>query len=206
MVSYGKMYPRYRCRGRFYGRRVNCEQVPLLPAWIVGRVLDDPRKIPYLLAWRSHSDYTVQEAVRVSPYSEPPGQFPSCWTGWVEIKRPDKTRQLVRSVLRPVARNGAKERLLVCLCCQIPRRALYGWRPGGQYTTSAVTSQWECRTCLGLRYASEGGALVFRSRSRLIKMIEAQFDSPRSPRPETWLPEVFNSREQMIAAGFCKHL
>lgn len=204
MVSYGKMYPSYRCGGRFYGRRVNCEQVPLLPGWIVGRVLDDPRRIPYLLAWRSRSDYTVQEAVRISPYSELPGPFLLDWTGCVEIKRYDKTRTLVRTVLRSVARKGAKCRLLVCPGCQMPRRALYGWRPGGQYTTSVITSQWECRTCLGLRYASEGGALVIRGRGRFFKMIEMQFGTSRSPRPDLWYPEIYNSREQMAEAGFCE--
>ena len=38
--------------GRFFGRRVNCEYVPLLPAWAVGLFMDDPRKTPYLLVWR----------------------------------------------------------------------------------------------------------------------------------------------------------
>ena len=49
-----------RLGGRFFGRRVNCEQVPLLPAWAVALVLDDPRKIAYLLVWKSHHDGTVK--------------------------------------------------------------------------------------------------------------------------------------------------
>jgi hypothetical protein len=75
----GKTYNQCRRSGRFFGRRVNCEHVPSLPAWIVSRVLDDPRKIPYLLVWRSRSDGTVREAVRVAPYSEPPGSFRCDW-------------------------------------------------------------------------------------------------------------------------------
>lgn len=70
MVSRGKTYPRYRRGGRFFGRRVNCEHVPLLPAEAVDRILNDPRKIPYLLVWKSRSDGTVQEAVRIAPHNE----------------------------------------------------------------------------------------------------------------------------------------
>jgi hypothetical protein len=55
---------RKRRGGRFFGRRVNCEQVPLLPAWAVGWMLDDPRKIPYLLIWKSEYDGKIKEAVR----------------------------------------------------------------------------------------------------------------------------------------------
>jgi hypothetical protein len=41
---------------------VNCELVPFLPAGAVAWVLDDPRKIPYLLIWKSSSDDSVKEA------------------------------------------------------------------------------------------------------------------------------------------------
>ncbi|HET8922740.1 MAG TPA: hypothetical protein VFN26_07045, partial [Candidatus Acidoferrum sp.] len=135
-MVYDRVYPRYRCDGRFFGRRVNCEHVPLLPAWVVGRVLNDPRGIPYLLVWRSRDDGTLQEAVRVASYSETENSFALDWTGWVEIKRSDGTRRLVRTVTRPLLRGGTV-RLLVCPDCTIPRRALYGWMPGGEYTTSA---------------------------------------------------------------------
>lgn len=202
MVS-GTVYPKYRRGGRFFGRRVNCEQVPLLPAWVLGRVLADPRAIPYLLVWRSRFDSTVQEAVRVAPYSEPPSPFPIEWAGWVEIKRTDLTRNLVRTVLRSLPRSRAKARLAICPSCQVPRRALYAWHPGGTYTTSAVRSGWKCRTCAGLRYASEGGALVFRGRSAVDRMIAVTYGSLRAERPESWLPEIFTSREQMVDAKFC---
>lgn len=42
-MVYGRVHPRYRCDGRFFGRRVNREHVPFLPAWAVGRVLNDRR-------------------------------------------------------------------------------------------------------------------------------------------------------------------
>jgi hypothetical protein len=194
--------PHDRSGGRFFGRRVNCEYVPLLPAHVVGRMLDDPRKIPYLLVWRSRSDGTVQEAVRVAPYTAPDGLGGLDWAGAVEIKRPDGTRNYIRTVARPLPRNGGRVRLLVCPYCQAPRWALYGWEPGGQYTNSSRRSQWQCRSCAGLRYASEGGALVGRSRNPLIRMLDALGPS-RWPRPEPWLPEILTSRQQMAEAGVC---
>jgi len=192
MVSAGTTYPRYRCGGRFFGRRVNCEDVPLLPARIVQLFLGDPRNIPYLLVWRSPRDGTIQEAVRIS--RERGGLTPFIWTGWVEIKRPDGTRAVFRTVQGELPRNGGKVQLLACPACGHPRRALYGWRPGGRYTTSVESSpRWECRGCVRLRYASEGGALAHRSRSTFVRLIEQQFGSLRSPRPEPWLPHVFTS-------------
>lgn len=198
MVSNGRVYPKYRRGGRFFGRRVNCEQVPLLPAWVLGRVLTDPRSIPYLLVWRSRSEGTVQEAVRVAVYSEPPGPYPLDWTGWVEVKRTDMTRTLIRTVSRSLPRNSATIRLALCPDCGSGRRALYAWEPGGEYTTSVVRSRWKCRACAGLRYASEGGALVFRPRGLLARC----GPWPAHERPESWLPEILNSREQMARAGF----
>ncbi len=202
MVSRGAIYPRYRCGGRFYGRRVNCEQVPLLPAEAVARMLDDPRKIPYLLVWRSRSDGTVQEAVRVASYSEPGNPFVLDWTGWVEIKRFDQTRIFIRTVLRPLPRGG-NLRLFVCPDCAIPRRALYGWEPGGRFTTSAQRCPWRCRVCARLRYSSEGGALVHRGRGAIARLFEQALGPCRSPRPELWEPLVFASPAQAAAAGLC---
>src|ERR1700674_5737021 len=101
MVEAGT-YARTRYGGRFFGRRVNCEQVPLLPAWAVAQVLDDPQKVPYLLVWKS-SDDTVQEAVHVAPHREP---------GLVEIRRHDGTNNLIRAISRQLPRNGGSARVL----------------------------------------------------------------------------------------------
>lgn len=38
----------------------------MLPAWAVRWARDDPRRIPYLLIWKSGRDDTVKEAVRVA--------------------------------------------------------------------------------------------------------------------------------------------
>lgn len=199
----GIVYPKYRSDGRFFGRRANCEYVPLLPGWIVSRVLDDPRRIPYLLVWKSRSDGTVQEAVRIAPYSETDRLGGLDWTGAVEIKRHDGTRNFIRTLLRPLPRNGGKARLLVCPYCQISRRGLYGWEPGGQYTTSVESCSWRCRKCASLRYSSEGGALRLRGRGNFFRLLEMEYGSQSSPRPDVWYPEVYTSREQMAEAGFC---
>jgi hypothetical protein len=172
---------------------VNCEQVPLLPAEAVARMLDDPRKIPYLLVWKSASDGTVQEAARVAPYNESEGLGGLDWTGAVEIKRHDGTRNFIRTVLRPQPRNGRRVRLLICPYCKVPRRALYGWEPSGQFTNSVTRSMWQCRACARLRYASEGGTLVSRGRSAIARLFEQRFGLLHSPRPEPWLPYAFES-------------
>jgi hypothetical protein len=161
--------------GRFDGPRVDCEQVPLLPARAVARALDDPRKIPYLFVWKRPEDSSEREAVRVSAWSE--------LVGWAEIKRPDGSRDLIRSLLQPLPRNGGKARLLICPYCKIPRRGLNGWELGGQYSLSSTRSSWGCRRCNLLRYASEGGTLLVRPRGTLGHV----FGSVHSPRPEPWL-------------------
>ena len=197
MVSRGSSYPESRCEGRFSGRRVNCEQIPFLPAWAVAWVLDDPRKIPYLLIWKSRSDDTVKEAARIAPYYEAAGRGGTDWTGAVEIKRHDGTRDFIRTLLRTLPRNGGRVRLLICPYCSIPRRGLYGWEPGGRFTNSVVRSTWGCRKCNLLRYASEGGALLIRPRG----MWRCVFGTVASPRPDSWLPYVFTSPEEAAKAG-----
>ena len=67
--------------------------------------------------------------------------------GAVEVERHDGTRNFIRTVLRPLPRNGGTVRLLICPYCQIPRRGLYGWVPGGRFTSGSArgpgrNSQW----------------------------------------------------------------
>ena len=57
-----------RYEGRFFGRRVNCEQVPLLPAWAVAQAFDDPNETPYLLVWKDSAG-TVRECVYITPHN-----------------------------------------------------------------------------------------------------------------------------------------
>ena len=192
-----------RNAGRFFGRRVNCEQVPMLPAYVVREVLDDPRKISYLLVWRSPHDGGIREAARVAPHYERAGLGGLDWTGAFEIKRHDGSRNFIRTLLRPLPRNGGRVRLLICPYCSIPRRGLYGWEPGGQYTHSAVPSDWACRKCSMLRYSSEGGALVMRG-GPISRLLGRPIPDMLSPRPKPWLPYVFASPLDAADAGFAR--
>jgi hypothetical protein len=195
-VSSGRTHPRYRYGGRFFGRRVNCEHVPMLPAQVVAGMLDDPRKIPYLLVWKSRSNGTAREAVRIAACNETNCPDALYWLAGVEIKGHDGTCNFISTMLRRLPRNGGSVRLLICPYCSIPRRGLYGWGPGGRFTNSVVRSTWGCRKCSGLRYASEGGALLIRPRGTLGLV----FGIGHSPRPESWLPYVFTSPEEAADA------
>ena len=56
--------------------------MPVIPAWLVRRCLDDPPKIPYLLIWKGERDGGIKEAVRLAD-----GGF----FGLVELKRTDES-------------------------------------------------------------------------------------------------------------------
>jgi len=190
-VTRGKTYALRRRGGRFFGRRVNCEYVPQLPAALVRRVLDDPRKIPYLLIWRSSRDGEIKEAVRVMRFTPPPQHPPD--SELIEVKRTDGSRVLLRYAWRRLPRGRGRVLLLMCWRCARLRRTLYGWEAAGQYTHSARTSDWQCRRCAGLHYASEGGALVLRSRGSWFRALEMRYGTTRSERPEPWYPAFFTS-------------
>jgi hypothetical protein len=177
---------------RYLGPRANCESVPCLSAGVVARVLDDPRRVPYLVLWQDRFSEAISEAVRVSIYSDPaPLDRDLDWTGWVEVKRTDGTRSLVQTVKHALPRNGGLDRLVICPNCQRLRRALYAWEVDRSYTNSARVTRWRCRVCAGLRYTSEGGALVFRPRTELGRQIQAIEGVSKSPRPALWYPYVF---------------
>ena len=190
MVSRGRTYPKYRRGGRFFGRRVNCEYVPMLPASVVRLVLSDPRDIPYLLVWRREGGGEVKEAVRVIRLGPPP-YLPE--GNSIEVKRTDGSVSHIRVLKQTLPRNTGYDVLLACPHCCSLRRALYGWEAAGQYTNSAQTASWKCRVCARLRYSSEGGALVHRSRWVFARLVEQQFGPCCSPRPEPWLPYIFTS-------------
>lgn len=162
----------------------------MLPAWAVRCVLNDPRKIPYLLVWRSSQDGLIKEAVRIIRLGPPP-YLPEADS--IEVKRTDGSVCHLRVLKRSLPRNAGYDVLLACPRCCSLRRALYGWEAGGRFTNSAQTSSWKCRGCAGLRYSSEGGALIHQSRWAFARLIEQQFGPCQSPRPESWLPHVFTS-------------
>jgi hypothetical protein len=187
------MYPgnllRRAYEGCFFGPRVNCERAPILPATILRWVLDDPRKIPYLLIWYEPSSTTVQEAVRIARYSEPDGYD---WTGWVDVKRTTGDLSLLPTIERPLPRDGGRSNFVICPVCDNPRRALFGWQLNRRRIHAAFVAPWQCRTCAGLRYASEGAA---RLRIGLVQDWEDSWPpwmaSRDNPRPEPWYPWVF---------------
>jgi hypothetical protein len=199
-VNRGKTYARLRCGGRFFGRRVNCEYVPALPARVVRQVLNDPRRIPYLLIWKSPGDGELKEAVRIICL----GPTPYLLTAdSIEVKRTDGSVSHIRAIKWSLPRNGGYATLLACAFCCSLRRSLYGWEAGGRYTSSAKPCGWLCRRCAGLRYTSEGGALVLRGRGRWFRALEMEYGTTRSERPEPWYPYVFSNPADASAAGFC---
>jgi hypothetical protein len=115
-------------------------------------------------------------------------------TGEVEIQRCDGTTDIIGTLLRPLPRNGGSVRLLTCPGCLAPRRGLYGWEldEDGRFNTSVARSNWRCRACHKLRYASEGGALVLRGRGAIARM----FGRSHCDRPKPWLPDFFTSPEE----------
>src|SRR5438477_11100926 len=120
-----------RSGGRFFGRRVNCEYVPMLPAGVARLVLSDPRNIPHLLIWKSERSGEVKEAVRVIRLGPPPYLLGG---DSIEVKRTDGSVCHLRVLKRPLPRNAGYDVLLSCPRCCSLRRALSGWEAGGQYT------------------------------------------------------------------------
>ena len=61
--------------------RLNCENMPVIPAWLVRRCLGDPRGIPYLLVWKREHDGKIMEVVR-HRYSDKSSLRSDCpWSG-----------------------------------------------------------------------------------------------------------------------------
>src|SRR5690242_5062793 len=97
--------------------------MPVLPAWIVRRNVDDPRKIPYLLVWKRKGDGRIMEALRLS-------NFVACGKErkrYLDLKRPDGSCATLQLAWYSLPRNGGQALLLVCPCCEKPRRFVYGW-------------------------------------------------------------------------------
>ena len=187
---------------RFIGfwARLNCENMAVIPAWIVRSNLDDPRKMPYLLVWKDERDGRIMEAVRltchVDPYLRSPHRY-------VEIKRTDESTTVLQIVWRMLPRNGGRALFLLCPYCDTPRRHVYGWEwdSVAGWSNSVRQISWRCRSCARLRYSSEGGYLRGSGRGAIAAFFRASFGN--LPRPESWLPYVFTSPEEAADAGLC---
>jgi hypothetical protein len=187
--------------GHFLGfwARLNCENMPVIPAWIVRSNLNDPRRIPYLLVWKDERHGgEIREAVRLARYVEPSNSRVT--DNYVELKRTDRSLTILRFVWRMLPRNGGRALLLVCFYCNTPRRHVYGWEWDNFSGRSNRVRQtdWCCRSCNRLRYSSEGGYLR-GGRGWLARFMG--FDPGNLPRPELWLPYVFTSPEEAAEAG-----
>ena len=82
---------RHGSHGHFLGfwARLNCENMPVIPAWLVRRNLEDPRRIPYLLVWKDdRHDGKIMEVVRLAH-----GGF----SNLVELKRRMRAPQFCES-------------------------------------------------------------------------------------------------------------
>jgi hypothetical protein len=95
--------------------RLNCEQMPAIPVWIVRTNLDDPRKIPYLLVWKDERechgtayrlyDGETKEAVRLTCHADP---YPRSPHNHVELKRTNGSATVLHIVWRNLPRNGGE--------------------------------------------------------------------------------------------------
>ncbi len=190
-------------RGRFIGfwARLNCENMPVIPAWIVRANLNDPRKIPYLLVWKDERhDGKIMEGVRLA-------HFTACGreaNDYVELKRTDESTTVLRIVWRMLPRNGGRALFLLCPYCDTPRRHVYGWEwdSVSGWSNRVRSISWRCRSCARLRYSSEGSALVMRG-GPISRLLGYSVPDLPSPRPAPWLPLVFTSPEQAAQAGVC---
>jgi hypothetical protein len=156
----------------------------MLPAWVVRRVWDDPRDLVYVLNWNGRQDRALKERVRI--YRNTRGSNPS-GADSVEIMFFRGGNVEVCLEWRPQP-HGGRSLMLRCTRCQRPCRALYGSRVGvdGRYYV-VKRARWHCRQCAGLRYSSEGGALVLRG-SVLTKSLMRPCSDFRISRPRRWLP------------------
>jgi hypothetical protein len=170
--------------------RLNCESMPVIPAWIVRRCLDDPRRIPYLLVWKDEiHGGKIKEAVRLARYVEPSNSRVT--ENYVELKRSDGDATILRIVWQMLPRNGGRALLLNCSYCSTPRRHVYGWEwdSSSGWSNRVRSISWRCRSCARLRYSSEGGYL------RPVRLFRAFGNLPR---PERWFPYVFTDSDEAI--------
>ena len=151
--------------------RLNCENMPVIPAGLVRSNLNDPRRIPYLLVWKDERDGEIKEAVRLA-------HFTACG---IEIT-------FLRIVWRTLPRNEGRALFLMCPVCDAPRRFVYGWEwdSFSGWSNRVRQISWRCRSCARLRYSSEGGYLCPGTRFGAFGNL---------PRPDSWLPYVFTSMD-----------
>jgi hypothetical protein len=87
--------------------RLNCENMPVNPAWLVRSNLTDPRGIPYLLIWKDERHGgEIKEAVRLARFVEPSNSRVN--DNYVDLKRTDGSTTVLRFDWRMLPRNGGR--------------------------------------------------------------------------------------------------
>ena len=181
--------------------RLNCENMPVIPAWLVRSNLNDPRRIPYLLIWKDERHGgEIKESVRLARYVDPHDSRAT--DNYVELKRTDGSLTILRIVWRILPGNGGRALLFVCSYCNTPRRHVYGWEwdSFSGWSNRVRRISWRCRSCARLRYSSEGGYLRPSSLGRLGQFGIVLAARGNLPRPASWLPYAFTSLDD--AADF----
>lgn len=166
--------------GRFYGLRVNVEDVPRLPAYVARYVLEDPRARPYLVAWtdqRYGERERVALAVRVEPLEG----------GRVRVLAPG-LKDAAGTVRVPIP-GGRASLLWRCPLCGVPRRFLYPHRvtPWGLFP-----GRVGCARCNRLRWSSQGRFLG--DFARAMRGNRRRLPLPRHP----WDPVVVVSSPSVL--------
>jgi hypothetical protein len=179
--------------------------MPVIPAWLVRRFLNDVRRAPYLLVWKDdRHDGKIMEAVRLARYVEPTSSRVN--DNYVELKRSNGSATVLPIVWRMLPRNGGRCLFLLCPYCNTPRRHVYGWEWDSisGWSNSVRRISWRCRRCARLRYSSEGGYLRPTGLGRLGHLGVMLAAYGNLPRPKLWLPYVFTSPEEAAEVGISK--
>jgi hypothetical protein len=173
--------------------------MPVIPTSLVRSNLNDPRRIPYLLVWKDERDGRIMEAVRLACFFA----YGIEGNGYVELKRTDGSVTILQIVWRTLPSNGGRALFLLCPHCDTPRRFVYGWEwdSVSGWSSRVRSISWRCRSCARLRYSSEGGYLRGSGRGALADMFRAFGNLPR---PESWLPYVFTSIDDLLLDGFVR--
>jgi hypothetical protein len=134
----------------------------------------------------------------VTRFLSPPGG-PAA-SDMVEVKGRDGKGSVLDYVWRSLPRNGGRYVLLGCGRCGRLRRCLYGWELSA--LGRLERAGWRCGACAGLRYASEGRALVFPA--FLSRLAGVEFGSQKWARPEPWYPHVFSNPVRAYELGLAQ--
>ncbi len=132
---------------RFEGFRVNCESIPRLPAWVVGQMINFPLEDfeSHHLTWHWMNQDEVKESLTL--------RFQQNGMVAALVRNGGTSIENLGLVRRHLPRFGGSFLLLVCPVCGRPRRHLYAW---GLVEKRVHRTRWQCRSCAGLRYRSEG--------------------------------------------------